>query len=283
MAKDIILRAENVRFSYDDEQTEKGALNGLNLEIERGKKYAIMGANGSGKSTFFFHCNGLNQPTSGTMYFEGKPFDYSRKGLLELRSKVGIIFQNPDDQLFSASVFQEISFGAMNLGRPEEEIRKDVEAVIEKIGITPFRDKPTYALSGGQKKQVSIADILVMHPELIILDEPAAALDPYHTTLVNEIVNQMTAEGITVLMATHDVNYAFSWADRVIVFKDGKVLKEGEPREVFEDKPVLEQTNLEQPAALQLFDSLVARGILSEDLQVPSTLKQLEDYIAQIK
>ena len=281
MDKDIILRAENVCFAYEDDETN--ALNGLNVEIERGKKYAIMGANGSGKSTFFFCCNGLHVPASGTMYFEGEPFDYSRQGLLKIRQKVGIIFQNPDDQLFSASVFQEISFGALNLGKSEEEVRKDVEGVIEKLGITPFREKPTYALSGGQKKQVSIADILVMHPELIILDEPAAALDPYHTSLVNQIVDQMTADGITVMMATHDVNYAFRWADQILVFKDGKLLMQGAPQEVFSNKEVLAQTNLEQPAALELFDSLVARGILDASLPVPATLKMLENYIADIQ
>ncbi len=280
MKDDVIIRAENVKFSYDDNNTH--ALNGLNLEIHRGKKYAVMGANGSGKSTFFFCCNGLHIPTGGTMYFEGTPFDYSKKGLLKIRQRVGIIFQNPDDQLFSASVFQEISFGALNLGNPEEAVRKEVEAVIEKLGITPFRNKPTHALSGGQKKQVSIADILVMHPELIILDEPAAALDPYHTTLVNQIVDQMTSEGITVLMATHDVNYAFGWADQVLVFKDGKLLTQGEPQEVFMDKEILKQTNLEQPAALQLFESLINRGILDSKLPVPPTLQVLEDYIANI-
>ncbi|MDD6684556.1 MAG: ATP-binding cassette domain-containing protein [Lachnospiraceae bacterium] len=281
MDRDVIIKAENVFFSYEEDKEK--ALNGLNLEIERGKKYAVMGANGSGKSTFFFCCNGLHQPTSGKMYFEGEPFDYSRKGLLKIRQKVGIIFQNPDDQLFSASVFQEISFGALNLGKPEDEVRQEVEAVIEKLGITPFRDKPTHALSGGQKKQVSIADILVMHPEVIILDEPAAALDPYHTTLVNQIVDRMTEEGITVLMATHDVNYAFRWADEILVFKDGRLLMQGEPKEVFSNKEILAQTNLEQPAALELFDSLVRRGILDAALPVPSTLRELEDYISAIR
>lgn len=281
MEKNTILKAENVYFDYEDEETH--ALNGLNLEIEKGKKYAVMGANGSGKSTFFFCCNGLHVPKSGKMYFKGEPFDYSRKGLLKIRQKVGIVFQNPDDQLFSASVFQEISFGALNLGNSEEEVRKDVEAIIAKLGITPFRNKPTHALSGGQKKQVSIADILVMHPEVIILDEPAAALDPYHTTLVNQIVDQMTAEGITVMMATHDVNYAFRWADQILVFKDGKLLMEGSPVEVFSNKKVLEETNLEQPAALQLFESLVARGILDKALPIPPTLRALEDYIANIR
>ena len=253
----------------------------LNLVIEPGERVAIVGQNGAGKTTAVKMMNGLHKPTAGDVLVDGK--NTKEYTTAQIARMVGYVFQNPDDQLFSASVFQEISFGALNLGKSEEEVRKDVEGVIEKLGITPFREKPTYALSGGQKKQVSIADILVMHPELIILDEPAAALDPYHTSLVNQIVDQMTADGITVMMATHDVNYAFRWADQILVFKDGKLLMQGAPQEVFSNKEVLAQTNLEQPAALELFDSLVARGILDASLPVPATLKMLENYIADIQ
>ena len=235
--KDIILKAEDLYFSYDDENSH--SLNGLSLEIERGKKIAFMGANGSGKSTFFLCCNGIHRPLRGQLYLDGKPYDYSKEGLLKLRQRVGIVFQDPDNQLFSASVYQEISFGILNLGVSEEEAAKEVEAVIDYLEITPFRHKPTHALSGGQKKQVSIADILVMHPDIIILDEPAAALDPKHTTMVNKIVDQLTEQGITVMMSTHDVNYAMQWADQVFLFKDGKVLAEGTPAQVFSNKTVL--------------------------------------------
>ncbi|MCR2022296.1 ATP-binding cassette domain-containing protein, partial [Blautia pseudococcoides] len=254
MNNDIILKAENLFFSYDDENSH--SLNGLSLEIKRGQKVAFMGSNGSGKSTFFLCCNGIHRPSSGALYFNGEPFTYDKKGLLKLRSKIGIVFQDPDNQLFSASVYQEISFGILNLGVSEEEAKKEVEEVIEHLEITPFRHKPTHSLSGGQKKQVSIADILVMHPDIIILDEPAAALDPKHTTMVNQIVNRLTEAGITVLMATHDVNYAYEWADEIMLFHEGKVLMHGTPADVFSNKAVLAQTNLEAPAVLELFDSL---------------------------
>lgn len=280
MNEDIILKADNLFFSYDDEKTH--SLNGLSLEIKRGHKIAFMGANGSGKSTFFLCCNGIHQPSSGTLYFNGEPIDYSRKGLLKLRSKVGIVFQDPDNQLFSASVYQEISFGILNLGIPEADAKEQVEKVIDYLEITPFRHKPTHALSGGQKKQVSIADILVMNPDIIILDEPAAALDPKHTTMVNKIVDQLTENGITVMMSTHDVNYAMAWADDVFLFKDGKVLIHGTPEQVFSNKSVLASTNLEQPACLQLFDSLCKKGILKTSLPIPRSLQQLESYIAAI-
>lgn len=280
MSTDIILKAEDLYFSYDDDNSH--SLNGLSLEIKRGQKIAVMGANGSGKSTFFLCCTGIHKPQKGKLYLDGKEVKYNKKGLLDLRSKVGIVFQDPDNQLFSASVYQEISFGILNLGVSEEQAKKEVEEVIEYLEITPFRSKPTHALSGGQKKQVSIADILVMHPEIIILDEPAAALDPRHTTMVNHIVEQMTASGITVLMATHDVNYAYEWADEVILFHEGKVLMNGSPEQVFGNRAALRQTNLEPPAVLELFESLCKKGILKSSLPFPKNLKALEGYIEEV-
>lgn len=280
MNADIILKAENLYFSYDDDNSH--SLNGLSLEVKKGQKVAVMGANGSGKSTFFLCCTGIHKPQKGKLYLDGKEVKYNKKGLLDLRSKVGIVFQDPDNQLFSASVYQEISFGILNLGVSEEQAKKEVEEVIDYLEITPFRSKPTHALSGGQKKQVSIADILVMHPEIIILDEPAAALDPRHTTMVNRIVEQMTENGITVLMATHDVNYAYEWADEVILFHEGKVLMNGSPEEVFGNRAALRQTNLEPPAVLELFESLCKKGILKSSLPFPKNLKALEGYIEEV-
>lgn len=280
MSTDIILKAEDLYFSYDDDNSH--SLNGLSLEIKRGQKIAVMGANGSGKSTFFLCCTGIHKPQKGKLYLDGKEVKYNKKGLLDLRSKVGIVFQDPDNQLFSASVYQEISFGILNLGVSEEQAKKEVEEVIDYLEIAPFRSKPPHALSGGQKKQVSIADILVMHPEIIILDEPAAALDPRHTTMVNHIVEQMTASGITVLMATHDVNYAYEWADEVILFHEGKVLMNGSPEQVFGNRAALRQTNLEPPAVLELFESLCKKGILKSSLPFPKNLKALEGYIEEV-
>ena len=281
MNSDIILKVEDLYFSYDDEQSH--SLNGLSLEIKKGQKIAFLGANGSGKSTFFLCCTGILKPQKGKLFFHNKEVTYKKKELLDLRSKIGIVFQDPDNQLFSASVYQEISFGPLNLGHSEEETKKEVEEVIDYLEITPFRHKPTHALSGGQKKQVSIADILVMKPEIIILDEPAAALDPKHTTMVNHIVDQMTQNGITVLMATHDVDYAYEWADEVLLFHEGKVLMHGTPAQVFSNRGVLKQTNLEPPAVLELFESLCRKGILKSSLPLPKKLNTLEKYISDVK
>ena len=275
--EDIIIEVKDVHYAYEEDGPH--SLNGVSLRIKRGQKVAFMGANGCGKSTLFLCCNGIYRPDSGTILFNGKPVDYSKKGLLDLRSKVGIVFQDPDNQLFSASVYQEISFGPLNLGLPEDEVRKDIEQVIEYLEITPFCDRPAHALSGGQKKQVSIADILVMHPDVIILDEPAAALDAKHTKMVNQIVDRLADEGITILMATHDIDYALSWADEIVLMHEGKVLLQADPVTVCTNQKALEMTNQEEPAVLKLFDKLVKKGVLKENLRPPVSMGQLEQYI----
>ena len=274
-----IIKVENLHYTYEDGTK---ALNGVNLEIKKGRKIAFLGANGSGKSTFFLCLNGVLKPGSGLLSFSEIPYDYSKKGLLDLRSKVGIVFQNPDNQLFSASVYQEISFGILNLGATEEEARAKVEEAISELEITPFKEKPTHFLSGGQKKQVSIADILVMNPEVMILDEPAAALDPKHTEIVYQLIDKLTVKGITVIISTHDVNHAYHWADDIVLFHEGQVLMTGTPEEVFVNKGALAKTNLRQPAALELFISLTKKGILKTTLPLPRTLEKLESYIQDV-
>lgn len=277
--EETIIKAENVSFTYEDGTK---ALKGVDLKIKKGRKIAFLGANGSGKSTFFLCLNGIHQPETGRLFYKGEPYRYKKDFLLQLRSNVGIVFQDPDRQLFSASVRQEISFGAMNLGLAVEEVKARVERSIEELEITPFQEKPTHFLSGGQKKQVAIADILVMNPEVIVLDEPAAALDPKHTAIVNHHIDQLAEKGITVLISTHDVNHAYAWADEVILFHEGAILKKGTPPTVFSDEATLITTNLEKPAALRLFDDLCAKGILDPSLTPPRNLEELERYIHAI-
>lgn len=278
---EILLRAENLHYTYEGESSP--ALNGLSLTIKRGEKIACMGSNGSGKSTFFLCCNGIHKPDSGTLYYNGKPFGYTKKELLSLRQKVGIVFQDPDRQLFSASVKQEISFGPLNLGYSEEETRQKVSAVIEELGITPYSGKPTHALSGGQKKLVSIADILVMEPELLILDEPAAALDPFYTETVYKMIDRITEQGITVMMATHDVNHAYLWADEIFLFHEGRLLKQGVPDELFSDELLLKKTHLAQPMLLTIFRHLQSEGVISKKLLAPKNIEELKSLLSQHK
>ena len=278
MVNDILLKAKQLSYTY--EGSDVPALNRLSLEIRRGWKVACMGANGSGKSTFFLCCNGIRKPDSGQLYFEGHPLDYSKKGLLSLRSKVGVVFQDPDNQLFSANVLQEISFGPLNLGLTQQETRRRAEQVMERLGIASFAHRPVHALSGGQKKLVAIADILVMEPSLILLDEPAAALDPIHTRIVREIIDEISASGITVVTATHDVDYAWSWADDVLLFHEGQLLAFGSPKDVFTQKKLLETASLETPCVLKIFQALQKGGFLPESLPCPRTINELESLLS---
>ena len=275
--EDWVIEALGVSYTYDG--NDERALDGLNLKIRRGTKVAFMGGNGSGKSTFFLCLNGIRRPDTGKIRIDGKAIEYTRKGLLEVRGRVGIVFQEPDDQLFSASVYEEISFGILNLGADEETARSEVESVIEELEITPFQDRPAHALSGGQKKQVAIADILVMHPEVMILDEPAAALDPKHTRKVQQIVDRLTEKGITVLMATHDIDYAYSWADEIVLMHRGKVIRQGTPFEVCSDREALKAASLEVPAVLRMHERLKEKGLIPQDAAPPGNIDELEESL----
>lgn len=268
-----VIEAQDVSFTY--EGNEEKALDGLELKIRRGSRVAFMGGNGSGKSTFFLCLNGIRKPDSGRICIDGKPIEYTRKGLLDVRGKVGIVFQEPDNQLFSASVYEEISFGILNLGADEETARREVDQVIGELEITPFKDRPAHALSGGQKKQVAIADILVMHPEVMILDEPAAALDPAHTRKVHQIVDRLTGKGITVLMATHDIDYAYRWADEIVLMHEGRVLRHGTPEAVCADREALCEAGLESPSVLRLWECLQDKGMISRAEQAPRSTDEL--------
>lgn len=279
MEKTVMVKTENLCHTYEDGTQ---ALKGIDLEIHRGEKIAIMGANGSGKSTFFLHLNGILEPTSGAVFIDGEPVDYSRKGLLKVRKKVGIVFQNPEDQLFAAGVKQEISFGVLNLGASQKQAEQAVRDVMEELHITEFSEKPTHFLSGGQKKRVTIADVLVMEPEVVLLDEPAAALDPKHARMMDTIVEQLSGKGITVLLSTHDVERALIWADRIILFDDGKIAGQGTPEEIFSQKDLLQQTNLECPAVLKIFWKLQEMHMLPEGLKTPHTVDELIESIQQI-
>lgn len=273
-----VIEAQDVSYVY--EGNEEKALDGLSLKIRRGSRVAFMGGNGSGKSTFFLCLNGIRKPDSGRICIDGKPIEYTRKGLLDVRGKVGIVFQEPDNQLFSASVYEEISFGILNLGADEEMAGREVERVIRELEITPFQDRPAHALSGGQKKQVAIADILVMHPEVMILDEPSAALDPVHARKVEEIVEGLTGQGITVLMATHDIDYAYRWADEIVLMHEGRVLRQGTPDEVCADGRLLAEAGLEPPSVLRLYGCLKENGMTGNAEKSP---RSTDDLISLIR
>lgn len=273
------MEVRNLSYRYADQTL---ALDQVNLKLHRHERLALMGSNGSGKSTLFLNLNGVYRPTGGQILYQDKPLDYSRKGLLDLRRRVGIVFQEPDNQLFCASVAGEISFGLYNLGMPEDQIRSRVDGVCERLGIQPLRDKPVHFLSGGQKKRVSIADILVMEPELMILDEPFSALDPKHARMIDQILEELSAAGITVVVATHDTGRAYRWAERVVILNQGKILADGTPNDIFLNREILEAANLEQPEMLQTSQLLKERGLLAPE-DFPHTPEELRVLLERKK
>lgn len=267
-----ILKAEDIVFEYPDGTR---ALDHLSIDIEEGKKVAILGANGAGKSTLFLHFNGILQPDGGRIQFKGETVSYDNKFLKRLREKVGIVFQDPDMQLFSANVFQEISFGPLNLDLSDEEVEKRVYEAMEVTETTDLKERPTHLLSYGQKKRISIADILAMKPEVIVFDEPTVWLDPKSSIEIVDFFDEINKQGITVVLSTHNVDLAYSWADYIYIFAEGKIIGEGRPEEVFQKQDLLDTADLVQPWIVEVYDHLVGQGIINDDIPLPNSKEEL--------
>ncbi|PEZ80487.1 MULTISPECIES: ATP-binding cassette domain-containing protein [Bacillaceae] len=251
------------------------ALNDLSLTIQHGKKIALLGNNGAGKSTLFLHLNGLLQPTAGKIRFKGKKMKYDRKALLSLRKQVGIVFQDPDSQLFSANVQQDISFGPMNLGWDRNAVQEKVNWAMAETEVTELKDRPTHFLSLGQKKRVAIAGVLAMEPDVWLLDEPTAGLDPYFSKQIMALLDSIHHQDKTIILSTHDVNLAYQWADEVVVMNDGKVIYQGDPVSVFHDEDVLLQAHLEKPWVFEMFQALHQSREPAERDLFPRTKEEL--------
>jgi len=266
-----ILEAKEVTFSYPDGTR---ALEGVSLAIPKGKKTAFLGPNGAGKTTLFLHFNGILKPQRGKIYFAGREIRYSHGSLLELRKNVGIVFQDPETQLFSASVYQEISFGPLNLGLPEDKVKERVYEAMAATEILDLKDRPTHFLSYGQKKRVAIAGILAMRPRVLICDEPTAWLDTKHAAQIMELFERFNGAGVTVIFSTHDVDLAYSRADYVFLMKNGLVVGEGTPEKIFNDAGLLAEAELERPWVVHVYEELKRKGWVDGDLP-PRTKQEL--------
>lgn len=249
-----ILQVKELDFKYPDGTQ---ALNKLTLSIEKGKKIAIVGPNGAGKTTLFLLLNGVYKPIGGKVYLSGKLINYSKKEITELRRAVGIVFQDSNTQLFSANVYQEISFGPMNLDLPEEEVKLRIEEALRSTDIIHLKNKPVHFLSGGEKKRVAIADILAMNPSILFLDEPTAYIDPNTSNELFNLFDHLNRQGKTVILSTHDMDRAYAWADYVMVMKDGILLAEGLPEVVFRNNAILAAAGLEKPWLIQVYEELL--------------------------
>lgn len=271
-----LLSLEGVSYTYPDGTR---ALQEISMDIPNCSKTVVLGANGAGKSTLFLHLNGILKPQQGQVIMEGRPIKYNRSFLGELRSKVGIVFQDPDNQLFAMSVFEDISFGPMNMKLPKPEVKERVETAMEITHTTDLKNKPTSHLSFGEKKRVAIAGVLAMEPAVVILDEPTAFLDPHLVDQMVGLFQNLHKVGKTLIMSTHDMDLAYHWADYCYVLNHGVVAARGRPEEIFADPNLLKDNKLQRPWILRVFSELTNAGLITGALEAPRNEEKLFNYI----
>lgn len=271
-----ILELGDVSFRYPDGSV---GLDGCSISIPRGKRIALLGANGAGKTTLFLHLNGILRPLSGTVLFGGSPLNYSRPGLHTLRSRIGLVFQNPDSQLFSASVREDVSFGPLNLGLDNETVRSRVKEALHAVGMTACADKPVHNLSYGQKKRVCIAGVLAMRPEVLILDEPMAGLDVAMQIELTSILDRLHGEGMTIIIATHDMDFAYQWADSITIMVKGSCTATWDVDSIPAVLAQLAVYGLGVPRVADLYRDMVAKGILKDNCSIPKCYQSLKHML----
>ena len=233
------LQISNLHFSYPDGRV---ALNGISLNLRRGDKVALVGPNGAGKSTLMLHLNGILSGGKGGISVAGLPVN--QKNLPTIRAAVGLVFQNPDDQLFSPTVFEDVAFGPLHMGYPEDEIRARVENALAQVQMSSYRDRLSHHLSVGEKKRISIATVLVMSPQILVLDEPSAGLDPRARRALINLLRQLD---ITMLVSTHDLALAREIFPRMVIMDEGRIVADGQTTELLKDISLLEAHGLETP------------------------------------
>ncbi len=255
-----IIEIKNVNYKYETDDTRFSVLKNLSLNIEKGSFVAILGHNGSGKSTLAKLMNGLYKPTDGDVIVDGiNTKDEKRE--IDVKKTVGMIFQNPDNQIVATIVEEDVAFGLENIGIPTDEMRKRVENSLSAVGMLEHKDDSPYDLSGGQKQRVAIAGVIAMEPKCIVLDEPTAMLDPKgRRDVINILINLCREKGITVILITHYMNEAAN-ADRIIVLNNGIITADGTPKQVFSQYDVLKDAGLQVPQATELMSKLKQKGL----------------------
>jgi cobalt/nickel transport system ATP-binding protein len=221
------------------------ALDRLDLTVEKGRRLAILGPNGAGKTTLLLHLNGTLKPTGGRILLDGRPATYDRAGLVAWRRRVGLVLQDADDQLFAPSVFEDVSFGPMNLDLPEAEVRARVDEALTALGIADLASRPTHMLSFGQKKRAAIAGAVAMRPEVLLIDEPTAGLDARSAKRLLATLAELEARGTTLVFTTHDVDMAHRFADTAALFNHGQLIAVGEAKTVLADVAAMDRAGLD--------------------------------------
>jgi cobalt/nickel transport system ATP-binding protein len=266
-----LMEAADIRYRYPD---GRWALDGASLAISRGERIALLGANGSGKTTLLLNMLGLLTPASGEVLAFGERVTTRPADLKRLRSRVGLVFQNPDSQLLSASVAEDVSFGPMNLGLDRETVRRRVDDALADVGMTEFADVPAHALSFGQKKRVCIAGVLAMEPDILLLDEPTAGLDSRALEDLLAVLGRLHAEGMAIVMSTHDVDLAYGWADRAEVLEAGRIVASCSADDFAAAFPMFARFGLAHPRVAEVYSAALRAG-LAEPPVAPRTHAEL--------
>ena len=282
---DNIIELKNVSYEYsnvDEENVAYTAVNGISLNIERGSFTVILGHNGSGKSTLAKMLNGLYKPTKGDVLVDGINTK-TEETEIEVKRRVGMVFQNPDNQLISSIVEEDVAFGPENLGLDPKEIRKRVDESLKAVGMYEFKNSTPHHLSGGQKQRIAIAGMIALRPDCLILDEPTAMLDPKGRAEIVDTVMKLNKEkGITVLLITHYMEEAEN-ADRVLVMNDGVIIADGTPKEIFKNVEMLKGVGLDVPQTTELLYALNKNGMAvpTNVLSVEETAKVIANYLEE--
>ena len=241
------LEIKNLAFAYPDGNQ---ALFGVNLTVDQGERVSLLGPNGAGKTTLVMHMNGIHPAAHGEVRVAGQLVDASDKANLRtIRSKVGIVFQDPDDQLFMPTVGEDVAFGPYNIGLRGEELEKVVLEALDLVGMTEFKDRPPHHLSFGQRRRVAVATVLAMKPEILVLDEPSSNLDPASRRELADILRSLA---ITIVMVTHDLPYALELCERSVILSGGIIVADKKTREILGDKNLLQAHRLELPVGFSI-------------------------------
>jgi len=249
MAYQSILTADSLDFSYPNGVL---ALKKITIDIEKGKKVVFLGPNGAGKSTLFLQFNGILHPKKGEVRFDGSPIKYDQKSLAKLRSQVAMVLQNPDDQIFSTTVEEDVAFGPMNLLLEKDEVERRIDEALHLVGMEDLRQRPTQQLSFGQKKRVSLAGALAMKPKVLIMDEPTAGLDSEMVHELMELSDELNHGGMTLIMSTHDIETAYEWADIMVVMIKGELKFSGSPEDLFAQHELIDKLRIVPPFPVRL-------------------------------
>jgi cobalt/nickel transport system ATP-binding protein len=264
-----VIETKDMMFKYPDGTI---ALEKVEFTAADGKIVALLGPNGAGKSTLFLHFNGILKPTEGSVKINGDHIKYNKVGLMKLRQNVGIVFQNPDDQLFAPTVQEDVAFGPMNMDMSNEVVESRVKEALKRVDMEGFDKKPPHLLSGGQKKRVAIAGILAMRPKIMVLDEPTSGLDPRGASQIMKLLYDLNKEGITIIVSTHDVDLVPIYADKVYIISQGNLIKEGNPVDVFSDVKTIRAANLRLPRIAHLMEILQKEDKISFGKSYPLTI-----------